>query len=340
MLSVSVIIPSFNEEKTIALLLEALCKQTYPLPKIEVIIADGRSTDQTRSSITSFAAEHPELNIQVLDNPRRNIPAGLNLAILAARNEVIVRLDAHSVPYPNYIAACVAALEGGKGDNVGGVWEIQPFSQLNHSPSWIAQAIAAAASHPLGVGDAYYRFSRQAQQVDTVPFGAFRKSLIERIGFFDETLLTNEDYEFNTRIRQQGGKVWLDPDIRTVYYARPDLISLAKQYWRYGYWKARMLKRYTGSLRWRQALPPLFILVLIGSCVLGIWFSVTRWMFLGLATLYFTILIIASIKIAAEKSNISLVIGIPIAIATMHFSWGTAFLWSFASILFNRSNSR
>jgi glycosyltransferase involved in cell wall biosynthesis len=338
--SVSVIIPCFNEENTIALLLEALYNQTFPLSKIEVIIADGFSTDMTRERIASFARDHPELIIQVVDNPLRNIPAALNQAIRTARNEVIIRLDAHSVPYPNYIAACIAALENGMGDNVGGVWDIQPFSLPNQAPSWISQAIAAAAGHPFGVGDALYRFSRQAQQVDTVPFGAFRKSLVEQIGFFDETLLTNEDYEFNTRIRKQGGKVWLDPAIRTIYFARPNLNALAKQYWRYGYWKVRMLTRYAESLRWRQALPPLFVSGMIGLCILGIWYNPALWLVLGLFGTYFALLFVASLKIAAEKKNLSLAIGIPVAIATMHFSWGTGFLWSFSSMLFNRSNSR
>ena len=100
--------------------------------------------------------------------------------------------------------------------------------------------------------------------MDTVPFGAFRRSLIDKIGLFDETLLTNEDYEFNTRIRQSGGRVWLDPEIVTVYYARSTLRDLARQYWRYGYWKFRMLRRYPDTLRWRQALPPLFVASLIG----------------------------------------------------------------------------
>ena len=140
---------------------------------------------------------------------------------------------------------------------MGGIWDIQPQGK-----GWQARAIAAAAAHPFAVGDAYYRFTRAAQEVDTLPFGAFRKSLIERIGAFDEDLLTNEDYEFNVRLRKSGGRIWLDPAIRSVYFARSNLLDLARQYWRYGFWKVRMLRRHPNTIRWRQSLPPLFVLSL------------------------------------------------------------------------------
>ncbi|MBE0411366.1 MAG: glycosyltransferase family 2 protein, partial [Anaerolineales bacterium] len=236
---VSIIVPCYNEQATIRLLLKAIDSQTYPRQNLEVIIADGGSTDQTLEEISVFQSEHPDLKVKVVDNPERIIPAGLNRAIKAAEGELIVRLDGHSMPEPDYIALCVDALQQGCGDNVGGVWEIRPRDQ-----SWQSRSIATAAAHPLGVGDAHYRVGGRPQKVDTVPFGAFKKSIIDLIGFFDESLLTNEDYEFNTRLRKAGGVVWLDPKIRTVYFPPGSIAALARQYWRYGYWKARMLRRY------------------------------------------------------------------------------------------------
>jgi len=219
-----VIVPCYNERGTIRLLLAALAAQTYPRSAMEVVIADGRSTDGTRDEITRFQQEHPELAIQIVDNSQRHIPAGLNRALEAAQGEIIVRLDAHSVPHEAYLARCVDALQAGRGDNVGGVWQIQP-----RGAGWIPRSIALAAAHPLGVGDAHYRFTERAQAVDTVPFGAFYRGLIDAIGPFDETLLTNEDYEFNVRIRQSGRRVWLDPQIRSTYFARGSLGALARQ---------------------------------------------------------------------------------------------------------------
>src|SRR5512136_1928070 len=263
--SVSIIIPCYNERDTIHKLLEAIYEQTFPRPDLEVVIADGMSTDGTRAQITTFSDSHPDLHIAVAENTARSIPASLNCALREAQGEIIVRLDAHSMPYPDYIERSVADLQAGLGENVGGTWEIQPGAR-----TWVAQSIAAAASHPLGVGDALYRHSDKAALVDTVPFGAFKRELLALVGFFDESLLANEDYEFNARIRRSGGRIWLDPAIRSVYFARPTLAKLAVQYFRYGFWKWRMLRRYPETLRWRQALPPLFVLSLIVGAILAI----------------------------------------------------------------------
>jgi succinoglycan biosynthesis protein ExoA len=320
---VSIIIPCYNEQATIRLLLEAIYQQTFPRENLEVIIADGLSTDRTRIEILNFQEKNPDLLIRVVDNPKKIIPAALNRGLEAASGLYIVRLDAHSMPESNYVQLCIADLEAGLGENVGGVWEIQPGSK-----GWIARSIAKAVSHPLGVGDALYRYATQPSIVETVPFGAFRRDTFLRLGNFDESLLTNEDYEFNTRLRLQGGKVWLDPQIRSVYFSRPDLAALARQYWRYGYWKWRMLRRYPTTLRWRQALPPLFTASLIGLGLLSIWFWFAR---IGLGfeiALYFLILLIGSLQVAVRQKDLRLWIGVPLAIATMHIFWGAGFLWS------------
>ncbi|MFH2101777.1 MAG: glycosyltransferase family 2 protein [Chloroflexota bacterium] len=320
---VSIIVPCFNEQATILGLLSALDGQTYQRSAMEVIIADGMSTDNTRSLVASFSAQHPDLVIVLIDNPDRIIPAALNRAIETARGEIIVRLDAHSWPYPDYVEKCVASLQAGLGENVGGVWEIQAINE-----HWIARSIAEAAGHPLGVGDALYRYATKSSYVDTVPFGAFKRDLLAQIGFFDETLLTNEDYEFNTRIRKSGGRIWLDPAIRSVYYTRASLGSLAKQYWRYGYWKWQMLKRYPETLRWRQGLPPVFVLSLLLGAILAFFLSSFRYFIVVEIIAYFSILGVASLERSWRRRQPSLLAGMPLAIAIMHISWGAGFLWS------------
>ncbi|MDP2975933.1 MAG: glycosyltransferase family 2 protein [Anaerolineales bacterium] len=320
---VSIIIPCYNEQARINNLLAAIYSQTYPRADMEVVIADGMSTDNSRGEIANFIKQHPDLSILVVDNPARIIPAALNRALKEARGEIIVRLDAHSIPYPDYVERCVAALESGLGENVGGIWEISPGAD-----GWIAQAIAVAAAHPLGVGDALYRHAEKAAYVDTVPFGAFKREQLALVGFFDESLLTNEDYEFNTRIRQSGGRIWLDPAIRSIYYARPTLAALARQFWRYGYWKRKMLQRYPETLRWRQGLPPLFVLSLLGGAVLAILFPVFRLLPAIEVSLYAIILILTGCQTAIRQKKLALIIGLPLAIAVMHIAWGAGFLWS------------
>jgi glycosyltransferase involved in cell wall biosynthesis len=319
---VSVVVPCYNEQATIRTLLEAVYTQTYPRQDIEVIIADGRSTDRTRAEIAAFQSLHHDLQVNVVDNRKQTIPAGLNQAILAAQGEYVVRLDAHSAPYPDYVSRCVEALAAGLGDNVGGVWEICPGGE-----NWQARAIAAAAAHPLGVGDARYRLGGPAQAVDTVPFGAFRRALIDRIGLFDESLLTNEDYEFNVRVRRAGGRVWLDPAIRTTYYARNSFGALARQYWRYGYWKARMLRRYPETFRWRQ-LAGAFVLSFLILGLLGFAFAWARWLLALEVALYTLALLVAGVQTTRREGDLAMLVGVPLAIAIMHFTWGTAFLWS------------
>jgi len=315
-------VPCYNEQRTIRSLLVSIDRQTHPSQNIEVIIADGLSTDQTRQEIQKFKLENPNLSVRVVDNPKRSIPAGLNRAIDAASGDYIVRLDAHSVPAADYVARSIAALEAGLGDNVGGLWEIQPGSD-----TWQSRSIAKAAAHPLGVGDARYRVGGKAQEVDTVPFGAFQRSLIARIGKFDETLLTNEDYDFNTRIRRAGGKIWFDPGIKSQYIARRDFSALARQYWRYGYWKVKMLRRFPESFRWRQ-LAGIFVVSFPVLTLLGIWFSWATWLLLVEIMVYLLELISVGMQLAFKHRDLTLLWGVPMAIATMHFSWGTAFIWS------------
>ena len=325
MTKVSVIIPCFNEQDTIQKVLDAIYSQTYPLNEIEVIIADGLSTDNSRDVINKFSLSHSNLALKIIDNNKRIIPSGLNRAIESAQGTYIIRMDAHSIPDTEYIRKCVDGLESGLGDNIGGIWKIQPGNN-----TWIAKGIARAASHPLGVGDALYRIGGTAQEVDTVPFGAFRRELIDKIGMFDESLLTNEDYEFNTRLRQSGGKVWMDPAIHSIYFARSNLRGLAQQYWRYGYWKAQMLRRYPKTLRWRQLIPPLFVFTLISLGLFSLVWNLASLLLAIIVLLYIVVLFIAGIQMSIRNKDISMIIGVPLAVVTIHLSYGSALLWGLA----------
>ena len=318
---VSVIIPCRNEEKTIHLVLEALFEQSFPLQNMEIVIADGLSTDGTRRAIHAFSEAHPALFVRLVDNPKQIIPTGLNTAIKASKGELIVRMDAHSLPNQDYVQRCYNAHQEGKAENVGGVWKISPQNN-----GWVARSIAAAAANPFAVGDAHYRFTEKAAYVDTVPYGSYKRELFEKIGYFDESLLANEDYEFNTRIRQSGGRIWLDPAIQCTYFARATFAALAKQYWGYGFWKAQMLKRYPETLRWRQALPPAFVLGLVVLALVGVIWPIAWPVFAIIVGLYLAVQLVPAIQISLKAGDIRLSIGVVIATLIMHFSWGTALI--------------
>ena len=192
---VSIIIPCRNEEKTIDQVLEALHQQSFPLEDMEIVIADGLSTDGTRKAIHSFSEAHPDLALRLVDNPKQIIPAGLNTAIKASKGEVIVRIDAHSLPNPDYVQRCVDALMQDKAENVGGVWMISPQNN-----SWVARSIAAAAANPFAVGDAI--IASQIKRLMLIPFltarisGSFLTRLVFLMKTYSRTKITNSTLEF------------------------------------------------------------------------------------------------------------------------------------------------
>jgi succinoglycan biosynthesis protein ExoA len=320
---VSIIVPCLNEEKTIQLLLDAIHNQTFPLADLEVVILDAHSTDGTQAQIEAWKKDHPGLRVSIAKNDARTIPSAVNRAVETADGEYIVRLDAHSMPEKDYVERCISLLRKGQGDNVGGVWKIEPGAE-----GWIARSIATAAAHPLGVGDALYRYTTQAGEVDTVPFGSFRKETFEKVGRFNEKLLANEDYEFNVRLRQMGGRVWLDPAIRSTYFARASLQTLSKQYIRYGFWKWRMLMKFPSTLRWRQAIPPVFVLSLILLSILSFLFPFIGILLMAEVGAYTLFLLVGGMSSAIKRKDLPMLVGVPLAIATMHICWGGGFLWS------------
>lgn len=320
---VSVIVPCYNEEKNISFLLEALNQQTYPHELVEIIIIDGQSTDKTLTVIDNEKEKIKKLRIKVITNPQKNIPSALNIGIRNSSGDIIVRMDAHSIPDPNYIKFCVEDLNNKMGSNVGGRWVIIPGSG-----SKMGKCISLAASHPFGVGDAKYRYSSEPGYVDTVPFGSFYRTLIDEIGYFNEDLLANEDYEFNVRIRNSGKKIYFDPRIKTQYISRDTILSLSKQYWRYGYWKFRMLRKYPDTIRWRQAIPPLFVTGIILLILMSIFIPIVWSLLSIISLLYVLILIIGTLSVIDLKTESYCLFGTPIAIIVMHFSWGLGFLFS------------
>jgi succinoglycan biosynthesis protein ExoA len=330
---VSIVIPCRNERHTIGPLLEAIACQDYPTSDMEVVIADGRSTDGTLKVVESFAFAHRELDIRVVDNPGLSIPAGLNRAIRASRGEVVLRLDAHSKPDPDYVSRALEVLRRTEAANVGGRWRIKPSAN-----TLIARSIARAVSHPVGAGGARYRTNGEAGPVETVPFGAFPRRWIERVGLFNEALLSNEDYEYNVRLRRAGGMIWFDPRIRTDYYARATLGALARQYARYGFWKARMLIRYPTSIHWRQVLPALFTFTTILLLILSFIWSWGRALIAVELALYAGICITAGVLEAVTEGDLGLALGFPLALWTSHLAWGLAFFWGLISGLMERRN--
>lgn len=319
--TVSVVIPCFNEERFIAKVLENLAAQ-YTNARYEIIIVDGMSTDETRAVVSRFMREHPKLVVRLVDNPKRHIPTALNIGIEQARGEIIVRMDAHSVPSENYVRRCVENLMSGDASVVGMPWRIRASAD-----TVAARAVALAVAHPFGIGDAKYRLANSASQfVDTVPFGAFRKSLWREIGGFNEALLANEDYDFHYRVRQRGGRVLLDTGGHSVYFARGSFKALAVQYFRYGRWKAQMVKRHPRSLKIRQLIAPAFVVALIVLTALGLWWWPALVALALVVAPYVTLALFFALKLSRAEGKLRLLPAIAFSFLIIHLAWGSSFL--------------
>ena len=327
--SVSVIIPCYNEERFIGKALEYLLDQ-YPPEDYEIVLVDGMSEDKTREIIAEFQRSHPELSVRMVDNPARTIPHALNLGIAAARGEIIARIDAHAAPSSGYIRRCVAVLSEGNSAVVGMPCCVRPAED-----TVTARAIAIGVSHPFGIGDAKYRLSADRdgtgaanEFVDTVAFACFRKSLWTELGGFDENLLTNEDYDFNYRVRLSGEKVQLDRGERCDYFARATPAKLASQYLRYGAWKARMIRQRPRSMKLRHLVAPSFVTSIILLTVLGFWRGIA-WEMLALeVTAYLMAALVFAYQSTRRKGEkFPVMLTMPLVFFTIHLSWGSSFLW-------------
>lgn len=320
---VSVIMPVRNEGKYISRSLQAVLHQNYPKDCMEILVIDGASDDETRAIIANFQVDYS--NIILIDNPHKIVPYGLNLGILQAKGEIIVRVDGHCEIAPNYVRNCVTHLMDENISVVGG-----PMQTIGETLS--AKAIAVVMSSPFGVGGSAFRtVKNRSMFVETVPFPAYRKTTLLQTGPFDEELVRNQDDEYNYRIGKQGGKILLSPDISSVYYSRSSLRSLWHQYYQYGYWKVRVMQKHPVQMRIRQFVPPLFILALFFSGILFLFFPKLIFLSIIVPSLYLFFVIGASIYLTI-KNNPRYFPWIFCTIPILHLSYGFGFwvgIWKF-----------
>ena len=321
---VSVIVPCYNEERFIRQTLENLITQ-YPSKAYEIIVVDGMSDDSTRDVVEQFQNAHPDSSIRLVLNPDRSIPKSLNLGIEHATGEVIARMDAHAFPSTGYIRRCVEVLTNGEAEVVGMPCHVQAGAD-----TVTARAVALAVSHPFGIGDARYRLTgdrNRQEAVDTVAFACFRKSLWQQLGGYDESLLTNEDYDFNYRARLQGDRVILDRSEHCNYFARESVSKLSAQYRRYGKWKARMIRLHPGSIRIRHLVAPCFVASVLLLAAVGLW-KTEAWLVLA-AELFVYLALATGFAVQATlkaRETTSVLLVLPMIFLVTHVSWGASFL--------------
>ncbi|MGW7576367.1 glycosyltransferase family 2 protein [Streptomyces sp. NPDC054765] len=312
--AVSVIMPVLNEERHLRNSVRHILEQEYA-GEMEVVIALGPSTDRTDEIAAGLVAEDPR--VHTVPNPTGRTPAALNAAIKASRHPIVVRVDGHGMLSPHYIATAVRLLEETGAANVGGIMHAEGEN------AW-EDAVAAAMTSKIGVGNAAFHTGGQAGPAETVYLGVFRREALERQGGYNEEFIRAQDWELNFRIREAGGQIWFSPELRVQYRPRPSVKALAKQYKDYGKWRHVVARYHAGSINLRYLAPPAAVCAIAAGLVAGA--VVTPW---GLIVPAGYLAAIAAGSVPAGKGlPLTARARIPLALATMHMAWGVGFLTS------------
>jgi succinoglycan biosynthesis protein ExoA len=310
--SVSIVMPVRNESDHIGAALDAALNQDYQ-GELEVVVAEGASTDETRAVVERRAAA--DSRVRIVDNPGGHTAAGLNRAIETSVAAIVVRCDGHSELAPDYVSAAVEVLTKTGAANVGGI-------QAAEGKTFVQRAIALAMTSPLGVGNSRFHYSTTAGPADTVYLGVFDRKTLAAVGGFDESLKRNQDYELNHRLRSRGHLVWFDPGLRVTYRPRSNLVALWRQYFEYSSWKRKMLRATPGAIKTRQLAPPLLVLALIASAAL---LAAGSPLAVAVPGVYVGFLVIGSlVEVVRRRAAEALIL--PFVLAVMHVGWGLGFL--------------
>ena len=316
---ISIIIPCRNEEAHIGKCIDSIIQNDYPKDRLEVFVVDGSSDDNSKKVVQEYCDKTDF--IKLFDNQKKIVSSALNIGLKEAKGELIMRLDAHSTYGKNYISLCVQHHGENDVDNVGG-----PIITLPGSDTPIGKAIALGISHPFGVGNQYCRIgAKEKMFVDTVTFGCYKRTVFDRIGLFDETLIRNQDDEFNLRLIKNGGKILLVPEILVYYIARDSLLKLWRMYYQYGYFKPLVAMKLGSVLTWRQLVPPLFVGILGLTAILSPIIKYSAWLFCLIFFSYLLADIVFAYK-SARKKGLRCVFSLFFVFPILHFSYGLGYL--------------
>lgn len=320
--SVTVLIPCRNEAKYITDCLDSILNQDYPSEKLTIMVIDGHSEDKTRELIRKFK------KVTLLENPHKHVSSSLNMGIKKVVSEYIVRMDVHCIYPSNYISLLINESIKLKADNIG-----LPIKTLSANQTNKSKAIAQVMSSIFGVGNSLFRTGiKETCKVDTVPFGCFKKTIFEKLGFFDEDLIRNQDDEFNSRIIKAGGTIYLLPEPYIKYYARDNFLMLFKMFYQYGLFKPMVNDKIGKTTSYRQLIPPLFVTYLFFLTLIFFDTPYNRFLFIPLF-LYLLLNTFFSFRLAV-KNQIPLPF-LVYAFFVIHFSYGLGYLKGVFNNTFN-----
>lgn len=286
--SVTLIIPVRNEAEHIESCIQTILRQDYESHKIETIFVDGLSDDGTKEIISKYIEEYPS-TIRYLENPYKTVPYAMNIGIANSVSQYIIRMDGHAEYPDNYVSKCIAALERTGADNVGGLL-------VTRGNGAVGKAFAKVLSSIFGVGNSGFRINASSGYVDTVPFGAYRRATFAKFGLYDERLTRRQDYELNYRIRKNGGKVYLDSDIKLTYHCRSTIPGILEQSYQKGKWNIITAKLCPGTMSLRHLVPLLFVLSLMILPLPALFLPFFKWILFAELGIYLFLNLIYSLK--------------------------------------------
>jgi len=301
-----------NESKYICSCLDSLVCQTFPPGEYEVVVADGRSTDNSRQLVSRYQGR--PVTVRLLDNQSQNTPSGMNLGISAANGKVVIIAGAHTVYPTDFVENCVRWLDKTGADVVGG-----PLETKVESDSLGGRLASLILSSPFGVGNSRFRTSSAEGYVDTVPFGAYRRTILDRVGLFNEKLVRNQDNDLSSRIRLAGGKIYLTPALKTIYIPVRGYADLLRQAFTKTQWHLFTLRENKRALTFRHLLPSVFVIFAAGLLLLSIWNTLARNSLGLLAAMY---LCVGFWFAARDKSPVWLRALMPLACFPFHSAYG------------------
>ena len=313
---VSAVIPCRNERNHIEACVRSVLAQESVPGDFEVIVVDGMSDDGTREILARLA--RADRRLRVIDNPKRVTAHAMNLGIRHARGQYIAIMGAHSRYEPDYLRASLRVSQRTGADNAGG-------SMTCRGETWLQQAIACAHHSPFSVGGARWHDVSYEGPADTVFGGVYHRTVFDRIGGFDESLLRNQDDELNLRLVRAGGKIWHSPLIRSSYCPRSSLGALFRQYLQYGYWKVPVIKKHHRPASPRHLVPGAFVLGLIALPLAATFYPALLVLWLAMLAAYGAANLTASIATAAHSGWRYLPV-LPLVFGCYHFGYGIGFL--------------
>jgi len=312
--TVSVVIPMRDEVGSIEACIRTFDDQDHPHDAMDVIVVDGLSTDGSSELVERLAESRPWL--RRIENPARIASAAFNRGIEAARGEYVAIVSSHGSVNPDFIRRSLEVLEETGAAGVGG-----KLIHEGHDP--VSRAIGLAMTSPFGMASPF-RYASDRRDVDTIGHPVYRKATLDAVGWFDESLDRNSDYELNQRIRNAGHRLVLEPKIVTSYHPRATLGRLARQFWDYGRWKAQIVRRDPSNLRWRHMVPPAFVLGLL-AVPLGVRSRTGRSIVAAMSVGYVGVLF-AAVRSSRPDAHDASVATFVLAFPAMHLTWGAGFL--------------